>query len=106
MHLALDDTIFLNLEGTAEVDRTPADFSTNSGAQIYVHHREVSYRHAAKARQGGLWVACVASVSVRKNLEREQKTVSSSFLVLFSYQLSRINSSGNASLWKRSSITT
>lgn len=41
----------------------------------------------AKARQGGLWVACVASVSVRKNLEREQKTVSSSFLVLFSFQL-------------------
>ena len=64
MHLALDDTIFLNLEGTAEVDRTPADFPTNSGAQIYVHHREVSYRHAAKARQGGLWVACVASVSI------------------------------------------
>ena len=23
-----------------------------------------SYRHAAKARQGGLWVACVASVSI------------------------------------------
>lgn len=68
MHLALDDTIFLNLEGTAEVDRTPADFPTNSGAQIYVHHREVSYPHAAKARQGGLWVACVVSVSVRKKL--------------------------------------
>lgn len=56
----------------------------------------------AKARQGGLWVAYVASVSVRKNLVREQKTVSSSFLVLFSFQLSR----GNASLWDRSSIMT